>query len=46
MIIELNFEENKRTETFDSETSKLQSVILSEMSRHTAGVHRRAADFL
>ena len=40
MIIQLNFEK------FDSETSKLQSVNLSETPGDTAGVHQRAADSL
>ena len=41
------FSENKQnSEKFDSETSKLQPVNLSETSRHTAGVHQRAADIL
>ena len=40
-----NFEKNKQnSEKFDSETSKLQPVNLSETSRDTAGVHKRAAD--
>ena len=39
------FWENKQnSETFDSETSKLQPVNPSETSRHTAGVNQRAAD--
>ena len=45
MIIELNFENIlKKGEKFDSETSKLQPVNLSEKSGDTAGVHQRAAD--
>ena len=49
MIIELNFEKISTTvKNFDSETSKLQPVIinLSEMSGGTAGVHQRVADSL
>ena len=33
-------------DNFDSETSKIQPVNLSEMSRHTNGVQQRAADNL
>ena len=48
MIIELNFEKISKTvrEKFESETSKLQPVNLSETSRDTAGVHQRVADSL
>ena len=34
------------SEKFDGETSKLQPVHLSEISRDIAGVHQGAADFL
>ena len=41
------FWENKqKSETFDSETSKLQPVNLSETSQDTACVHQRVADSL
>ena len=46
MIIELNLRKEGNSEKFDSETSKLQLVNLSEMSRDTAGVHQREADSL
>ena len=36
----------QNSEKFDSKTSKLQPVNLSEMSRDTASVHQRAADSL
>ena len=36
----------QNSEKFDSETLKLQLVNQSETSRHTAGVHQRAADSL
>ena len=36
----------QNSEKFDSETSKLQLVNLSETSTDTAGAHQRAADFL
>ena len=39
------FWENKQnSEKYDSETSKLQPVNLSETSWDTAGVHHRATD--
>ena len=37
---------SQNSEKFDSETSKLQRVNLSEKLRHTVGVHQRAADSL
>ena len=40
------WEYKQNGEKFDSETSKLQPVNLSETSRDTAGVHQRAADLL
>ena len=36
----------QNSEKFDSETSKLQPVNLSERSGHTARVHQSAADSL
>ena len=36
----------QNSEKFDSETSKLQPLNLSETSGDTAGVHQRAADSL
>ena len=36
----------QNSEKFNSETSKLLPVNLSETSRHTAGVHQSEADFL
>ena len=37
---------SQNSEKFDSETSKLQRVNLSEKRRHIVGVHQRAADSL
>ena len=45
--MELNFEKiSKTAKIFDSETSKLQPVNLSETSRDTVGLHQRAAESL
>ena len=45
MIIEANPEKiRENSEKFDSKTSKLQPVNLSEMSRDTAGVNQGVAD--
>ena len=44
--IRAKFCENKQSEKFDSETSKLQPVNLSETFRNIMGVHQRAADFV
>ena len=47
MIIQLNFKKiSKKSEKFDSQTSKLKPANLSETSRHTAGVHQRVVDCL
>ena len=43
MIIELNFENKQNSEKFDSKTSKLQPVNLSETSRDAAGVRQKVA---
>ena len=40
------WENEENSEKFDSRTSKLQSVNLSETSRDTVGVHQRVADSL
>ena len=40
------WEKKQNSEKFDSETSKLQPVNLSETSGDTAGVHQRSADSL
>ena len=37
---------SQNSEKFDSETSKLQGVNLSEKRGHIVGVHQRAADSL
>ena len=39
-------ENEQKSEKFDSETSKLQPVNLSETPRDTARVHQRVADSL
>ena len=46
MLVEVNFEKISKTEKFESETSKLQPVNLSETSRDAAGVHEKVADSL
>ena len=44
---QVRFSRNQQnSEKFDSETKKLQSVILTEKRRDIVGVHQRAADYL